>query len=138
MKIIIEIIELIRNTRAPFSASEELSSLFPLFFFLRFVLISNQPIDIISRCHSRYRYRFRIIPASGWRNLIGAHVIPDSIRALACHEKNTCRRRVREKSELPVKLLEGKIFPLKRQPRRSLASIVALITDTLFNYFVER
>lgn len=116
----------------------EKNSLLDFHFFYFDSCSSNHPIDIISRCHPRYRYRFRIIPASGWRNLIGGHVIPNSIRTLACHEKNTCWRRAREESELPVKSLEGKIFPLKRQPPRSPASITALITNTLFNYFVER
>jgi len=114
---------------------KKFSSRFSLFFFDS--CSSNQPIDIISRCHSRYRYRFQIIPASGWRNLIGGHVIPNSIRALACHEKNTCWRRAYEESELPVKSLEGKIFPLKRQPSRSSASIAGVDYKHTFNYFVK-
>lgn len=60
------------------------------------------------------RYRFRIIPPGGWRNLIGGYVIPSSIRAAARQEKNTCRaasssRKVRTAS----KLARGKNFPVK-------------------------
>lgn len=79
--------ELTENTIAlRFGTSEEPSARFLLFFSF-FYFDSNRLIDIISRCHSRHRYRFRIILASGWRNLIGGHVIPSSIRALACQGK---------------------------------------------------
>lgn len=68
----------------------------------------------------------------------GGYAIPNSIRALACHEKKYLPgRRVCEKSELPVKSLEGKIFPVKSGGSRRSPRVDRRVDYKLFNHFVE-